>query len=244
MKRDETEYKHYTPEEILQILIDFYNFQAYFCLDADAGHQLTFQTTIREWRKICNQEEPAKLAEYLQSFFNLNTNQSELINLISNEDNTLGIFCNYLANNAIKPVISSGSLCLETAIFETLKIEFERKGIDITDFTPSTDFTVLFYKHAEDIMSIVSKLAPGTLSYYKLKYSVIDKLGALLMIFSIVTPIVMILFYHIIWHIITPLFIVTITLVLINKKTEQFKSDISGYRTIKDLIIGMKKHVI
>jgi len=243
MKRDKTEYKHYTPEEILQILIDFYNFQAYFCFDADTGHQLTFQTTIGEWRKICDQEKPAKLAEYLHSFFNLDTNQSELINLLNNEDNTLGAFCNYVANNAIKPVILSGTLCLETAIFEKLKIEFEKKGIDITDFTPSTDFTVLFYKHAEDIMSIVSKLAPGTLSYYKLKYSIIDKLEALLMIFSIITPIVMILFYHIIWHIIIPLFIVTIILVLINKKSKRFKSDISGYRTIKDLLIGMKKHI-
>ena len=69
MKRDETEYKYYMPEEVLQILIDLYKFQAYFCLDTDTGHQLTFQTTVGEWRKICNQKEPVNLTEYLQDFF-------------------------------------------------------------------------------------------------------------------------------------------------------------------------------
>ena len=176
----------------------------------------------------------------------MDTDQSELINLLNNDGTTLDVFCNYIANNAIKftvtPVVSLGSLCLEAAIFKTLKNEFEKKGIDTTDFNPSTNFTVFFYKHAVDVVSVVSKLSPGTLSYYKYKSGIIDKLEALLIFSSIIIPIAMAIFYHITWHII-PLFIITIILVLINKKSELFKSDISGYCTIKDLVIGMKKRM-
>lgn len=132
---------------------------------------------------------------------------------------------------------------MEDAIFNTLKNEFEKKGIDTTGFKLNTNFTDFFYKHTEDVVSIISKLSPGTLYYYKYKPGIIDKLAALLMLCSIVTSIIMALFYNITWHLI-PLFIVTIILFFVSNKSEAYKCDISGYRTIKDLVAGMKKRMI
>jgi len=246
MKKDETEFKHYTSEEILQILIDSYNCQVSFCGDAYTRHQLTFQTTIGEWRKICDLDKPVHLAEYLRGVFNMDTNQSDLINLLSSEDiTTLGILCNYIADHSIKATITpavSESLCLEVSIFKALKNELEKKGIDTTDFKPSANFAVFFLKYTEEIISIISKLSPGTLSYYKYKSTIMGKLSALLILSSIITPVAMVIFYHnITWHII-PLFVVTIIVKLISNKLESPNQyDISGYRTIRDLVIGMKK---
>ena len=247
MKRNETKFEHYTSEEILQIQIDLYNCLVYFTGDADAGHQLTFQTSIKEWREISDLDKPISLAKYYHSYFNMDTDLSELINLFSNEDNTLGMLCNYIADNSIKttitPVVSLGSLCLEAAIFKTLKNELEKEGIDTTDFKPSTNFVAFFLKYTDEIVSIVSKLAPGTLVYYKYKSTFIGKLSASLLLLSIITPITMAVFYHITWHII-PLFAVTIIVMLISNKLEKSNQyDISGYRTVRDLVIGMKKRM-
>ena len=248
MKRNKTEYNHYASEEILQILIDFYNFQVYFCGDADAGHELTFQMTIIEWRKICDLIKPIPLAEYYHGLFNMDTELSELTGLLSNENvTTLGILCDYIADNSIKttitPIVSLGSLCLEAAIFKTLKDELEKKGVDTTDFKPSANFAVYFLKHTNEIVSTVSKLSPGTLSYYKYESTIIGKLSALLMLFSIITLIAMVIFYHITWHII-PLFVAAIIVMLISNKLESPNQyDISGYHTIRDLVIGMKKRM-
>jgi len=90
----------YTSEEILQILIDFYNFQANFVSEVDKEQGLTFQTTIKEWRSICDLIEPTKLAKCYHEFFELETNESDLINIFSNEkEHTLKEFCDYMAQN-------------------------------------------------------------------------------------------------------------------------------------------------
>jgi len=246
MKKNEKEYKHYTSEEIFQILIDFYNCQVYFMREADAFHKLTFQTTISEWRKICDLSKPMHLAEYYHDIFDINANQSELISLLGDEDfTTLGILCDYIAKNSVKititPVVSLGTLCSEAAIFKTLKNELEKKDIDTTNFKPSTNFATFFLKHTTEVLSTVSKLAPGTLSYYKYKSTIISKLSSLLMFSSIITLIVMAIFYHITWHIM-PLFTVTIIAMLISNRLESPNQyDISGYHTVRDLVIGMKK---
>jgi len=48
----------YTPEEILQILNDFYNCQSVFDPEVEPCEILTFETTIADWIIICNLLEP------------------------------------------------------------------------------------------------------------------------------------------------------------------------------------------
>ena len=247
MKRDETKFERYTSEEILQILIDLYNCQVYFDVEVDAGHKLTFQTTIREWRDVCNQIKPIPLAKSYHAEYNIKADMSELINILSNEDNTLEVFCNYIAENSIKPtiipIVSLGSVCLEAAIFKTLKSELEKKCVDTTDFKPSTNFAGFFLKYTDEVFRVVSKLSPGTLTYYKYEPTILGKISAALLLLSIITPIVMVVFYHLTWHLI-PLFVLTIIIMLISNKLEPpNKYDISGYHTIGDLIKGMKKNM-
>ena len=105
----------------------------------------------------------------------------------------------------------------------------------------SSNFTAYFLKYSDVVVSTVSKLSPGTLTYYKYEPAIIDRLSGLLLLLSIITPIVMAIFYHITWHII-PLFAVTIIVMLISNKSESPNQyDISGYHTVRDLVIGMKR---
>ena len=109
--------KKYNPDEILQILIDFYNCQAAFDPEVDSGQILNFNTTISDWRMICDLIEPINLAKYHHDLFNLKTPLADLEQILLDEDSkTIGDFCIYIANNSekteIKPIISLGQQCL------------------------------------------------------------------------------------------------------------------------------------
>lgn len=237
----------YTSEEILQILIDFYNFQANFDPEVDKGQGLTFQTTIKEWRSICDLLETTKLAKHYHELFELETNESDLINILSNEkEHTLKEFCDYIAQNAnrekINPIMSLGTNCQKAAIFKTLKGKLEKKGIDTKDFKPSTEFVPFFNKHASDLVEIVSKLAPGSFTHYKIKDNIIGKLGAFTFLVTIVVLIIALITHKVTWYLFTP-FIIAILLLFFGNKFKPAKYEIGGYHTIRDLITGMKSKI-
>ncbi len=173
---------HYTSKEVLQILEDLYVFQAYYCCEINKGYYLTFQTTIGEWRKICDLKEPSELALDFQRFFSLDIDQSDLTYMLSVEKNNLGMFCDYVANKASKEIFPP-DVYSEVAIFKILQTEFDKRGINTTDLKLSAKLSPFFCKHATDVVEIVSKLSPGTFSYYKFKHSIIGKLGILLLFF-------------------------------------------------------------
>ncbi len=75
--------KKYSPHEILQILNDFYNCQAVFDPEVDPGEHLTFETTILDWRAICDLIEPKKLAKSYSDLFNLTTPLADLEKILS-----------------------------------------------------------------------------------------------------------------------------------------------------------------
>lgn len=238
------EFTKYTSEEILQILIDFYHFQANFDPEVDKGQELTFQTTIQYWRRVCDLKEPVELAKYYHKLFELEINITGLVDLLCNEKiNTLKTLCDYLAENAVKedvnPIISLGKECQEAAIFKTLKDKLEKRGIDTKDFRPSTEFAPFFDKHASVLIEIISKLAPGSLPYYKISDNLIGKLGAFMLIFSIIILIIVLINHQSVWFILIS-FGISILLLFIGNKLKPTQYEIGGYNTVRDLIVGMK----
>lgn len=237
------EFTKYTSEEILQIIIDFYHFQVNSDPEVDKGQNLTFQTTIKEWRKTCDLLEPNKLAKSYHELFDLKTDQTDLIDLLNKEENTLKVFCNYIAENATKekvnPIISLGTKCQEAAIFKTLKDKLEKRGIDTKDFKPSTEFAPFFYKHSSELVEIVSKLAPGSLTHYEIKNNIISRLGTFMFLCSIIVLIVTLIIHKVTWYLFTP-FAISVVLLFIGNKFKPTQYEIGGYHTIRDLIIGMR----
>lgn len=237
----------YTSEEILQILIDFYNFQANFDSEVGKGEILTFQTTIKEWRSICDLLEPDKLAIFYHKLFELKTNQADLVDILSKEDRyTLRELCDYIALNAIKekisPIMSLGTSCQEAAVFKALKRKLEEKGIDTKDFKPSAEFIPFFKKHASDLVEVISKLAPGSLTNYKIKENIISRLGSFLFLIAIVFLIIVSIMYKFTWFLLIPLSL-SLLLLFIGNKIKYSKYEVGEYNTIRDLIIGMKSKI-
>lgn len=236
----------YTPDEILQILNDFYNCQAVFDPEVDPGETLTLDTKISEWRSICDLLEPKALAEYYHDSFQLNTPPADLELILKQSENNLRSFCNYLAEHAIKqrisPIIIMGRPCMSASIFKTLMANLQAKGVEAKNIRPSSKIAPLFRKHAPVLLQEVNKLAPGSLSNFEYRDNWIVKTGVAFNLFFFFTIIFVPVIWHFHWMLLIPLCI-GVSLNIIGNKFSPAKEVIGGYDTIRDLILGMKSQV-
>jgi hypothetical protein len=241
------EMKKYSSEEILQLLIDFYNFQTRFDPEVDKGEHLTFDTTISDWISICDLIAPKKLAKVYHDFFNLQTPITELERILTfQEVNKLKDFCEYIAENAyeenIKPIISLGQSCMSAAIFKTLIFNLNKRGVNTDDIKPSSEFIPVFKKYSVELLEEVNKLAPGSLTNFDFKDNWIVRTGGIIIAIFILSIIVIPLIWHFHWSLWIILGI-GLTIVMIGKRFKPEKDIIGGYKTIRDLIIGMQEQI-
>ena len=240
--------RKYSQDEILQILTDFYNFQAAFDPEVDNGQTLTFNTTISEWRMICDLIEPIKLAKCHHDFFNIKTPLADFEKLLLNENSkTLGDFCNYVSENSekaeVKPIYSLGQKCLSASIYKSLIDKLKILGIDTKDIRPSSKFVPLFDKHTNEFMEEVNKLAPGSLTKFEYRDNKIVRFGWSIIGFSLLGLILISLIWQFHWIMLLFLGLGIITIV-IGRQYKPEKEIIGGYNTIRDLIKGMETILI
>lgn len=237
----------YSPEEILQIINDFYNCQSQCDPEVYPGEELTFDTTISEWRDICDLVEPRELAKYYYDLFKLESQIEELEKiLIWEEKNKLGDFCKYIAEHSqkeeIKPIISMGITCHEAAIFKTLILKLKQYNVNPDEIRPSSNFVPLFKKYPDAFLREVNILAPGSLTDFDYKDNRIVTIGWRIIGIFILSIIIIPLIWHFHWSLLIILGIGVI-IVMIGKRFKPEKDIIGGYDTIRDLIKGMQRHI-
>lgn len=166
----------YTPNEVLQIVIDVYNFQIIHDSEVYEHEKgLTFSTTIKEWRRICDLVRPRKLVRGHISFFNLKGDTTKFRDIIVNEkENTLKDYCCYISkhadNEGVKHIHSLlESENIENAIFKTVKSNLKQIGVDVSNFKQNTDFSYFFSKYPLEVLEVVSKITPGVIGKYQIK---------------------------------------------------------------------------
>jgi hypothetical protein len=237
----------YSPEEILQIINDFYNCQSQCDPVVYPGAELTFNTTISEWRDICDLVEPRDLAKYYYDLFKLESPIEEFEKILIWEGkNKLADFCMYIAEHAqkeeIKPIISMGITCHEAAIFKTLISKLKQYNINTDEIKPSSDFVPLFKRYPDEFLIEVNKLAPGSLTNFDYKDNWIVRTGGIIILIFILSIIIVPMIWQFYWSLWIILGI-GLTIVMIGKMFKPEKDIIGGYDTIRDLIIGMQEQL-
>lgn len=237
----------YTPEEILQILNDFYLLQSEYIGEAKRGHKLSFETTIKSWRNTCDLLKPDKLAKVDYEYFGLTTDVLELENILrSEQEKTLKEYCEYIAQNTKRETItlrgSLGGKCLEAGIFKKINENLKKRGAKIKELKPSNNFPLLFKKYPSEIVEVVSKLAPGTIGYYKIKVNTVSKIGGYLFLLAILILIIVLIVHKASWFLAIP-FIVSFIVISIGNKMKDALFDIGGYKTVGDLVYGIKQRI-
>ncbi|TKG88388.1 hypothetical protein EYV94_27250 [Puteibacter caeruleilacunae] len=237
----------YTPKEILQILNDLYLFQSEYCNNGDVGHTLSFETSIESWRNICDLLNPVELAKAHHEFFDLETDETELETILKREqENTLKEYCEYIAQNAKRETItlsvSLGGKCLEAGILNSINQNLKKRGVNIKELKASNNFPLLFKKYPSEFIEIVSKLAPGTISYYDIQENRISKAGGYLFLISLLVLVVALISGKLSWLAIIP-FGVSVAILNIGRKIEPLSYEIGGFNTVKDLVVGIKANL-
>lgn len=233
----------YSPEEILQILIDFYNCQSVFDPEVEPGQKLNFETTIPDWMDICDLVGPVELTKCYHDLFKLTTPANELTAILSQQGNTLRVLCNYLAEHAVKQVVSSvmilGQNCMTASIFKRLINNLKHRGVDVVGIRPSSAFPPLFYKHGSVLLEEVNKLAPGSLSKFEYRDNAIVRTGNWIFLFFFLSLLLVPVFWRFHWGLFVP-FLMGLVVVFIGKRFSPARESIGGYHTVRDLIMGMQ----
>jgi hypothetical protein len=183
----------YQPEEILQIIQANYKQQQQFDPIALKNGNLTFSTTIFDWRDTCDLVETNQLWQHLNFYFRLNIEKNAWMTVLDPEDDkTLKDLCKFIAYHANKPVITPIKLfdkdCLTASIFRTIKQKLQERGIDTTDIRPTSVLEPLWQKWGSTFAEEINLVSPNVLPPIDYKANWLHRWGLnLIIIFTVIT---------------------------------------------------------
>lgn len=183
----------YQQEEILQIIQANYIQQQQVDDIVLKGQELVFETTISDWRDICDLVDTSQLWKYLDDYFHLRADRDTWMTVLEPEDEkTLGDLCNFIADHAEKEIIGPvklfGNDCNTAAIFKSLKRRLEDRGIDVSNFRPSSHLEPLVKKYKSVLIQEINQIDPTVLPPIDFKTNWVYKWGLrLLLTFIFVT---------------------------------------------------------
>ncbi|AGA25037.1 hypothetical protein [Singulisphaera acidiphila] len=168
-----------TPEYVLAVLRDSHRQQCQFDPEADAHIELTFETTIDEWRAACDLLECQYLGRGLDTQWKLDRSSEVWCTVLEPaKERTLRELCEFIALTArrpvIEPVIVLGRKCLAASAFFVIRSMLRNAGADVDSVTPSTPLDQYTRRHLGVFLGSISKLAPGALPNVKLDTSLDD----------------------------------------------------------------------
>ena len=236
----------YCKEEIFQILTDFYNFQATFDIKVDEEFEFTYQTSLNEWIVVCDLTGPKQLSRYYHGLFHLKRDVQELESMfLNNEKTKIGDLCEYLANHCERAKISSIVLfkqaCMSAGIFRALISELNLKGMRTDNIKPSSKIIPFFKKGGGELLEVVSKMAPGTLTNFEYEDNKTTTTGAQITLIGVLFVVLMTIFWKFSWWLLIPV----ILGIIISKiggwmKPKRFSV---GYNTFRDLVSAIENNL-
>lgn len=234
--------KTYTPNEILEFLRADYRQRAVIDSAVTRNQHLSFDTTIDNWRDICDLVEVENLCEVLNHWFDINILDKEWMTVLKNGyDNTLEDLCKFIANRTIKIEVTSRKLfgkdCLTAGVFKAVVIELEKRGVDIRNICPSSNLEELSFLYFRELINVINLLNPQVLPPVEFESNETYQAGENLFILAILMTSLAYFFNHKLALIIL-IVLVCIGIFLMNKgaKLPPKKMQFTGIETVGDLI--------
>lgn len=148
------EWRQATAEDILEIIRADYLDRVNIDSEVEEGEKLSFDTTIEEWRQICDLLPWRHLVPHLNAWFDVNFKMSEWKLILKPEETkTLRDLCQFVAQRAMLPSVKVrrilGKECLEGSTFMAIKHILQEAGVPVSRVRPSTNlapFTELYWK--------------------------------------------------------------------------------------------------
>ena len=175
-------YTKYHPREVLQIVNANYRQQQQYDEIVLKNQELTFETTITDWRDICDLVTTHEFWIYLNYYFRLNLDKELWMTVLEPEaTKTLGDLCNFISSHADKEIITPinlfGSNCETAAIFKSLIAKLKDRGVDISDIRPSSQLEPLVKKYKSILIEEINQIDPTVLPPVNYKSNWVYKWG-------------------------------------------------------------------
>ena len=157
-----------TPEYILDVIRDSHRQQCGYDPEADPAADLTFDTTIDEWREACDLFPAGKLGEYLNYEWGLEHSDSAWREVLEpSPPRNLRDLCQFIASSANRPVIEPvtilRSACLPAGAFLAIRSILRDNGANVDGLRPSTPLGDYARRFGWVFVGPISRLAPNSL---------------------------------------------------------------------------------
>lgn len=179
-----------TPEFVLEVLRDEHRqlSQVDDCVDPDV--ELTFETTITEWRHACDLLPWRPLGRAENKVWGMELPDKEWKRALtpgstSTLRNVCELIASYATRPAVRPVMLFGKPCLAAGAFLAVRSMLERDGADVRKIAPSTALEPYLRAHLETFLGPISMLAPGALPAVKVRWSSNCDFGTILLVVSV-----------------------------------------------------------
>jgi hypothetical protein len=162
-----------TADYVLAVIRDSHRQQCQFDPEAEPDVELTFQTTIAEWRSSCDLLEWRQLGRALDSQWNLGRPDTAWHAVLEPaEVRTLRELCEFIARGTVRPSVEPvnimGSTCLTAGAFLAIRSLLRDAGADVDSVAPSTPLDQYARRHLAVFLGPISWLAPNALPEIKM----------------------------------------------------------------------------
>jgi hypothetical protein len=163
-----------TPEQILAVFQDWQRLEWGSALDAKQN--LSFDTTVKDWRDDCELQGWQPLGEALNKFFSTAFSNDEWRAAMKPEkQKTLRDVCLLVASRASLPKVGElkvfGKPCKTASAFFALRSYLQLAGLDVARLRPSTKLDSCLRLHSQAVIEVITKLAPGRMPLVKTKFN-------------------------------------------------------------------------
>jgi hypothetical protein len=168
-----------TPAYVLAVLRDMHRQQCQHDPEADSDAELSFDTTVAEWRDACDLIGWRELGRAYNQIWGIACRDHEWRAVLEPQRfRRLADVCQLIAGHAARPVIRPsrmlGSTCAPAGAFLTIRSLLHEAGAPAGEIAPSTLLAPYTRRFAETFLGPISRLAPGALPPVRIRTPVYD----------------------------------------------------------------------
>jgi len=154
---------------VLRVIVEIHRQRTHFDPEVDPSTELTFRSTVADWRSACDLLHWRELGRGLGTEWGINATDAEWRAVLEPaRERTLSDVCQFIADRARLPQIVPrgffGARCAAAGVFLGVRSALAEGGIDTKRLRPSTELAPYLRLARFTLLTLGARIAPGHLS--------------------------------------------------------------------------------